>query len=620
MKASSFDLTRNSSSQGEEDSDASEGSTSNGNDIDIKIQNRGLKPLTFSLDGTPTAYPFDEYHINLLVAVPFINANLDGSTFFENQVNSTWDTSPSNISQINNDNIVPLKNIASDCQIIPEIKNSLLCGDSRRAENGSSLSQINLNFKRNASVAIILVPLIAIFFLLGAIFIFDFKDVVDLVNARLVLTIGVFAVIFSLPEIIDSGRPFTSAPTIADSMLSIIIIATITFTASSIVSSSSVIQNRFPNHWRWIDRIVFLFVSGVVIAYFVFSDYPKTIVAWLVPLIILALGYGLLLRITKVKISTIRKLLIIGGSVATISVLAVYVSFYYTSSYTNQNSLSEIILDPTLVNLKNGSGLDKFNVTMIYPTKEDGEEWYMISSDHEFDERLGQPFDERLGEPYSTPSGDIRYNVETTDYANASETNDISAIDHSGLDKRGYITSQNDWKNVEMTGYINAKKVSDADEDLIWYVRGERHTEDYEGCLGTAYRGYLTYDGHTRFVKEQRHHSTGYVPIEEIPNVGSIIGKMVGMKMIVYNFEQNGKVNVNMEMWLDRNNDGNWTKVDQWIDSGDWGDQGRICGGESDQIITWGGPIATFRINGVEDTSDIEVEKLSIREIEPPAI
>jgi hypothetical protein len=597
-EASSFDLTRNSSTQGE-DSDVSETSTSNGDDIDMKIQNRGLKPLAFSLDGTPTAYPFDEYYINLLLAVPFINANLGGSTVFENQVNSTWDTS-SNISQINNDNIVLLKNIASDCQLIPEIKNSLLCGDSRRAENGSSLGQINLNFKRNSSVAIILVPLIAIFFLLGAIFIFESNT--DISN-RLTLTIGVFAVIFSLPEIINSGRPFTSAPTIADSMLSIIIIATITFTASSVLSSSSVIQNRFPNHWRWIDRIVFLFVSGVVIAYFVFSDYPKTIMAWLAPLIIFALGYGLLLKITKVKISTIRKLLVIGGSVATISVLAVYASFYYNSSYADQNSLSEIILDPKLVTLKNGSGLDKFNSTMIYPTKEDGEEWYITSAaDPDKRER------------------DIRYNMETSDYANAGETNNISAIDHSGLDKRGYITSQSDWKNVEMTGYINAKNVTD-DEDLILYVRGERHNERYEGCLGTSYRGHLTYDGYTRFSKEQRHYSNqGVASIEKKPNLGSIIGKWVGMKMIVYNFEQNGKVNVNMEIWVDRNNDGNWTKVDQWIDSGGWGDQGRKCGGESDQIITWGGPIATFRINGLEDTNDIEVDKLSIREIEPPAI
>jgi hypothetical protein len=250
---------------------------------------------------------------------------------------------------------------------------------------------------------------------------------------------------------------------------------------------------------------------------------------------------------------------------------------------------------------------------MIYPTKKGGEEWYMTSADPESDKRLEHR------ETRSSSRGDIRYNVKTSNYSNAGETNNISDIDHSGLDKRGYITSQSDWKNVEMTGYINAKNVTD-DEDLILYVRGERHNERYEGCLGTAYRGYLTYDGHTRFVKEQRHHSNSFAPIDEIPNVDSIIGKMVGIKMIVYNFEQNGKVNVNMEMWLDKNNDGNWTKVDQWIDSGDWGDQGRICGGESDQIITWGGPIATFRINGIEDISDIELEKLSIREIEPPTI
>jgi hypothetical protein len=36
-------------------------------------------------------------------------------------------------------------------------------------------------------------------------------------------------------------------------------------------------------------------------------------------------------------------------------------------------------------------------------------------------------------------------------------------------------------------------------------------------------------------------------------------------------------------------------KVDEFVDSGGWGSSAGECGGKPDQIITWGGPIATFR-------------------------
>ncbi len=61
-------------------------------------------------------------------------------------------------------------------------------------------------------------------------------------------------------------KPQTSGPTIADSMLSLIItIATIAFTISSIISSSSILQKWFLKHHSWIDVIAFFIVSGFVI-------------------------------------------------------------------------------------------------------------------------------------------------------------------------------------------------------------------------------------------------------------------------------------------------------------------------------------------------------------------
>jgi hypothetical protein len=46
------------------------------------------------------------------------------------------------------------------------------------------------------------------------------------------------------------------------------------------------------------------------------------------------------------------------------------------------------------------------------------------------------------------------------------------------------------------------------------------------------------------------------------------------------------------------------------------GVQGVICGGEPDQLITWGGPIATFRW---DNATHVDFKNFSVREIEPPA-
>lgn len=68
-----------------------------------------------------------------------------------------------------------------------------------------------------------------------------------------------------------------------------------------------------------------------------------------------------------------------------------------------------------------------------------------------------------------------------------------------------------------------------------------------------------------------------------------------------------------MENWVDQNNDGNWVKVFETVDAGGWGSEGTAgCGGQADQIITWGGPIATFRW---DSATDVDFKNLSIREI-----
>ena len=152
---------------------------------------------------------------------------------------------------------------------------------------------IRLHFDRNHTIGIVIVPLIAIFFLLGGIFVFDARNNIA---ERLTLTLSIFAIIFTLPEIIDSMKPSAPGPTIADTLLSLIIISTMAFTVSSVIST------RFTKHYGWIDVVVFIIVAGAVIMYF--RDLILDIsLWWLIPIILIGLGYGLLLRMFGVGIN-----------------------------------------------------------------------------------------------------------------------------------------------------------------------------------------------------------------------------------------------------------------------------------------------------------------------------
>jgi len=189
----------------------------------------------------------------------------------------------------------------------------------------------------------------------------------------------------------------------------------------------------------------------------------------------------------------------------------------------------------------------------------------------------------------------------------------ISTLDHHKIALVGYMQSPNDWKNVEITGYV--KLISGSNDNFVWYARGGRHT-GYgapQGCEGVAYKGGLFYDGSTRWEKEQWH-TGGYVFGQLGKNIGSINGKWVGLKVIMYNIIQNDKTAVKLELWVDKDNNNKWIKATERIDKGGWGNNGRECGGEPDQIITWGGPIAAFRWDGA---TDVDIKDFSVREIVP---
>ena len=75
------------------------------------------------------------------------------------------------------------------------------------------------------------------------------------------------------------------------------------------------------------------------------------------------------------------------------------------------------------------------------------------------------------------------------------DSDGIPTKKESALESKGYMLGQNDWKNVEITGYV--KFNSGSEDNFAWYARGGRHTGDgpMTGCEGVAYKGDLYYSG-----------------------------------------------------------------------------------------------------------------------------
>jgi hypothetical protein len=116
-------------------------------------------------------------------------------------------------------------------------------------------------------------------------------------------------------------------------------------------------------------------------------------------------------------------------------------------------------------------------------------------------------------------------------------------------------------------------------------------------------------------------HIQGYTSDSQDPQLedatNNLEGRWIGIKAVFYNLP-NGAVK--LEQWLDDstnniNTPGNqWHKVLEYSDNGHWGGGQNGCGGNDTTIITWGGPIAIFRWDNIDN---MDVTDLSVREIQP---
>jgi hypothetical protein len=144
----------------------------------------------------------------------------------------------------------------------------------------------------------------------------------------------------------------------------------------------------------------------------------------------------------------------------------------------------------------------------------------------------------------TTQETKVRMHVFTSTGYNQSK---IATYDHSELASKGYMQSPNDWKNIEMTGYVKLNDDNfDPNEKFQWFNRGGIHytstkEPNSQPCEGVGYKGNLFYSGDdVRFAKEQWHVSYEFTEKKKAATGSSLIeGKRIEYKFVVYNIEEN---------------------------------------------------------------------------------
>jgi hypothetical protein len=176
---------------------------------------------------------------------------------------------------------------------------------------------------------------------------------------------------------------------------------------------------------------------------------------------------------------------------------------------------------------------DEFGIEELYATGEPSREWFME------DER-SDLFDEEFG----TSSG------ETIEQASEG----VYQVDATGNEENQGVrlnvmtpNGEEEWKNVEITGYFKLLDFSE-DEEFSLAARSGHHSDETE-CDATGYFGKVGYTGDVSFQKKLFHGN--YADSIEVKEdaVGDLEDEWVGIKMIAYNM--NDDHDVHLELWVD---------------------------------------------------------------------
>lgn len=279
--------------------------------------------------------------------------------------------------------------------------------------------------------------------------------------------------------------------------------------------------------------------------------------------------------------------------------LSKFMNLFPFITTTNNHTLSTFKLIPIS---HVGKHNDKFGVLQIYPTKPNGREWFL---------NMENPIKDDVFKPKTEISKQSDDSWQVTG---------ASKIGRYNKEVRMDVTSPNNytyWKNIEVTGYAKVVDATPPYDSLVWYGRGIQHNSKFP-CQGTSLKGAINVDGSVEWKKEIWHtggytNSRGKVKITD-----SILGRWIGWKIVIYNF--NNDTNVKMESYFDNYANNSWAKVADVVDNGGWyaNTSDEIfysvdCGKPKDYIVTNPGPVVAFR----SDNIVWDFKNLSVREILP---
>lgn len=307
----------------------------------------------------------------------------------------------------------------------------------------------------------------------------------------------------------------------------------------------------------------------------------------------------------------IKLILIVGVLIGSLSI---FLGFYYY--YIFQKPIPTINIG--IVN-------DKFGIKEIYPTKPGGEQWFMNMDDPNNDPRTDPQTTLIKNNDGSTSwkiqNTEVRYNVFTS---SGFQPQLITTLNQTELSKKGYMQSPNDWKNVEITGYFKINSFTNSTANGAAHIelvaRGAKNTNNETlinglsaKCESTTYHSNTYETGRVKFEKDLEH-TQGYTThdkekLHAIKN--PLLGRWIGIKAVFYNLPHGY---VRLQQFIDENSNNNWHRVLSYTDDGHWGGGYPECGGSDTQVITWGGPIAIFRWDNIDN---MDVKDFSIREIQP---
>ena len=294
------------------------------------------------------------------------------------------------------------------------------------------------------------------------------------------------------------------------------------------------------------------------------------------------------------KHSSLLTIIITFAFIATIIIISIY--YYYPQI---------LFLPPSHIPITT-TAIHNFKVKEIYPTTQNGREWFI---------NLDDPTSDGIFDPQSKLTRQPDGSWQTKGRGGSGKYEDQVRMDVNTP------KGKPQWKNVEITGYAKVISAESQMDRLSWYARGGRHSSSVP-CEGTSLKGEIRVNGET-FWQKEIWHTGGYTneKARAVATDNSLLDRWIGWKVVIYNI--NNDKAVKMESYLDDKNNNNWKKVTELIDKGGWyadtSDKvfySANCGRPKDYIITNSGPIVTFR----SDNMMWDFIDLSVREIQPPSL